>query len=88
MPAPAGDEPYELPILTSPIKRSTMYGAAIGLLLGVISLMFRDVGEIEGVIVWRNFVVGGAAVGFVVGSFLRLILYWKSSEQSKADSKS
>lgn len=50
------------------LRRGTLYGAALGLLLGLANVGVQGYDGIEAILYWRNWILGGAAVGFLAGA--------------------
>lgn len=54
------------------LRRGTLYGAALGLLLGLANVSVQSYSGIEAILYWRNWILGGAAVGFLAGAIKAL----------------
>lgn len=50
------------------LRRGTLYGAAVGMLLGLAAVAVEGYVEREAIVTWRNWILGGALVGLVVGA--------------------
>ena len=78
------DEPEIAPI-SFYIKRSTLFGAACGMFLGLLVISPRGVTaseEIASIVLLRNCILSGAALGLIVGT----LLGWKICSEAKAQS--
>lgn len=77
-------EQEERPTVLAAVRTGAVYGATVGMLVGFLYLAMRVVGEIEGIIVWRNFVLAGAVLGTIISLAWR---YWKGTEaESQSES--
>lgn len=65
----------QIPELSFFAKRGLLYGAALGMLAGLVYEATVGAAPAHPVIVWRNFILAGALlgliVGFAVGLFIR-----------------
>lgn len=63
------------------IRRTGLYGAALGVIVGLIDRTIRgaDVPEVAAIIRWRNFILVGTAIGIVAGILLAwgVRSYWR-----------
>jgi hypothetical protein len=50
------------------LKRGTLFGAALGMLAGLVLLSIRPAGEVASIIFWRNCILIGAAAGLFFGA--------------------
>ena len=55
------------PTFVNCLRRGMLYGAALGLLLGLVNVGFQGLGEREAIVYWRDWILGGAAVGLLCG---------------------
>lgn len=53
------------------VRSWILYGAAAGMLIGLcyVAVLNRD--EVTEVVIWRNFILGGAATGLLTGWLIR-----------------
>ena len=49
------------------IVRATLIGAGLGLLLGFINTTFEGYGERTAILYWRDWILGGGALGLLCG---------------------
>ncbi|MGC1273461.1 MAG: hypothetical protein WBC44_07105 [Planctomycetaceae bacterium] len=50
------------------LRRGTLYGAALGLLLGLARVAIVGLEGTQAVEVWRNWILGGACLGLFAGT--------------------
>lgn len=66
---------HDPPKLSFFAKRGLLYGAALGMLAGLVHEATLGAAPAHPVVVWRNFILAGAMlgliVGFAVGLFIR-----------------
>jgi uncharacterized membrane protein len=70
-------EQKERPTVLAAVRTGAVYGATVGMLVGFLYLATRVVGEVEGIVVWRNFVLAGAVVGTIISLTWR---YWSGPQ--------
>jgi hypothetical protein len=77
---PIPDEP-QTPIYF--LRRGTLLGAALGMVLGLINTGIEGYGEQEAIIYWRNWILGGAFVGFLLGAVKAAQLVFRRPENER-----
>jgi hypothetical protein len=60
----------EPPPVAAIVRRAALYGAALGIIAGLIdrTVIGESVSEIAAIERWRNFILVGAAVGLLLGA--------------------
>ncbi len=63
------------------IRRTGLYGAALGVIVGLIDRTIRgaDVPEVAAIVRWRNFILVGTGIGILAGILLAwgVRTYWR-----------
>ena len=65
------------------LRRGTLYGAALGLLLGLANVTIAGMAHLQAIYYWRNWIGGGALVGLTVGAVKALALWRENQERSR-----
>jgi hypothetical protein len=66
------------------VKRGTLFGAALGMLAGLVLLSIKPAGEVASIIFWRNCILIGAAAGLLLGA---IASWWlNASDEPNAQS--
>lgn len=57
------------------VKRSVLYGTAVGLIAGLVERAIRgDIGgEVAAIVRWRQFLIAGAVIGGVCGAAMAVL---------------
>ena len=63
------------------VKRGLLYGAALGGVLGAMSLMFEGFGGRAAVDYWRDWILGGGALGTLAGLAKAAQLKWRGADE-------
>lgn len=50
------------------LRRGTLYGAALGMLLGLVRVGIAGAEGSDAVEIWRNWILGGACLGLFAGT--------------------
>ncbi|HEX6986897.1 MAG TPA: hypothetical protein VF170_16085 [Planctomycetaceae bacterium] len=58
------------------LRRGTLYGAALGLLLGLANIAVEGYAEREAILYWRGWILGGAFVGLLAGAIRAARVKW------------
>lgn len=76
MPSPPPENP--VPSLP-PVKRYALYGAALGMLAGLLYLAGTSAAPQREVVIWRNFILAGCFIGLLCGAGVAFVAHRKKS---------